>query len=250
MSTSKQEINIYGRLPLLVGFLILVGLLFVFLPQPVAQERAFRFGEAGEFAAVDAIAVTPLVPEEPTTIKVYESTFNEFTSSIQPITVTGHYKFTVTIDTFIFGKRTITICDSNYSADVTDLDFEIETSGVQVDGDVDAEWCGLSFSSSTLNANGTIAYSSGDESVHFTFYSTTVQPCFTVKIPVLGDRTVCLPASINIASTLNIPPLPIRTTALSFETAGGPRTIYLEPRDVSLRQRNGYIELQSYVSLW
>ena len=183
------------------------------------------------------------------TVRVYEATFNDFTNAIKPITVTGHYKYSITIDAGLFGEYSVTICNSDYKATVSGLTFSITPSGVTVDGNVDVDWCHLSFSSSELDASGNIFYSYADQAVRFYFYSASVQPCFPVDTP-LGSRNVCLPVHINIAPTLNIPPLPIRPSVISFETASGPKQLFLKPRNVSLVKQNGYIELQSDVDIW
>lgn len=234
--------------------LAVAALVVVFAQPSVAEEKAFNYYEAYEAAGIVAVGPAQLVPEQPSIIKIYESTFNDFARAIEPALISGHYTFSITIDAGWFGKHTFTICDSDYTARVSGLDFDITPGSVDVEGDVTVDWCGLSFSSSQLDATGNVYYSSSDKAVRFSFSSANVQPCFTINVDIgwLGFHesfTVCLPLNINIAPTLNIPPVPIGTSIIYFETAGGPRQLYIQPRNVSLIKRGGYVELQSDVSI-
>jgi hypothetical protein len=179
------------------------------------------------------------------TINVYESTFNNFANALKPLTITGHYKFRVTVDLGILGRHGLTICDSDWTATVTSLSFHISPGGVNVDGGVDVSWCHISFSSSQLGGSGNVYYSTVDHAVHFSFSSASVQPCFSI-----GGWDVCLPISISVNPTLNIPSLPIRPSLVHFETASGPKQLRLDPTNVSLTKQSGYVQLRSDAHIW
>jgi hypothetical protein len=216
-----------------------LALLAVLAYPSSAQERAFNYYEEADTAA---IAPEQLVFEQPPLIKVYESTFNEFIDAVEPIQVTGRYKLSVTVDLWILGTHTITLCDSSYTATVSDLDFDITSANVQSDGDVNASWCGFSFGAD-VDATGDIYYYNPDHTVRFNFTSASIQPSFNAF-----GYTVWLPVHINIAPTLNIPPVRVGTALIYYESAAGQRQIYMDPQNVTVQKRNGYIELQSDVS--
>lgn len=200
---------------------------------------------AGALAALLFLPARP--PEAADTVRIYASTFDKFVNSI-PLQATGRYKFQVTINLGLLGRHKITVCDSNYTAIVSGMKFAIAPSNVRADGDLSATWCGLSFGGK-VSSTGNIYYASGDKTVRFDFWSAAVQPSFTVN--VFGFTfTVRLPMHVNVAPTLEIPPLPVRSTRISFETADGPRNLYMTPHDVTLVKRDGYIELDSNVSFW
>ena len=182
------------------------------------------------------------------TIKVYESTFNEFIDAVEPIKITGNYNLSFTINAGIFGTHTISLCNSSYSATVTGLSFDITSSAVTADGDVSASWCNVSFTSSELDATGDIYYSSSISSVVFDFTSASVKPCASITFPVVGTLNVCLPFSINIAPTLSIPPVYVGPALISYETGAGTSTLLMTPSNMALQKRDGYIEFTSDVS--
>lgn len=201
--------------------------------------------------ALGVVLVTGTPTAVAETVKVYTSTFNEFSNSILPVTLSGSYKLSFTVDLGLFGKHTITLCNSTYSATVSTLTFSISTTAVTAGGKVSARWCNITFADSQLNATGNVYYSAADGNVHFAFSSASVKPCASIRFPVINRTlTVCLPVNINVAPTLNIPPLAIRTTVISHESAGGQRNIFMTPRNISLVKRNGYLELQTDVSFW
>ncbi len=230
------------------------GLALVIAGPCQAEDGAFNYHEAYEAANMATVAPPQLAPERPSVIKVYESTFNDFARAIEPARIEGHYTFSITIDAGWLGTHTFTICDSDYTAIVSGLGFNITPGSVTAEGDVGVDWCGFDFSSSQLSATGNVYYSSADKAVHFSFSSANVQACFSIDVDIgwldfHRTFTVCLPVNINIAPTLNIPPMPIGTSIVYFETAGGSRRLYLQPRNVSLVKRGGYVELQSEVSI-
>ena len=182
-------------------------------------------------------------------INVYESTFNRFANALQPITMTGHYTFRISVDTW-FGEASVKICSSDWTATVTGLAFHVSPDRVTVDGRVDVSWCDVSFSNSQLGGSGNVYYSAADKAVHFSFYSASVQPCLSIDAGPFGTLDVCLPVTISVQPTLNIPPLPIRPSLVHFETASGPKQLRLDPRNVSLTKQSGYVQLRSDAHVW
>lgn len=174
-------------------------------------------------------------------ITISESTFNKFADAIGTLNYSDRYKVKV---------GGITVCNAKYTASLTDLEFDIKTTGVDVEGEVSAEWCGFNFGSDgpELDATGNIYYDPTINSVRFSFNSASVK----VKIHVdvwfwEGDVTV---TTIDVTDMLNdIPPVPVRRTLLSFDAAGGTEYIFMDPLNVSLQKKNGSIELHSDVLL-
>lgn len=207
------------------------------------------FGSLARAMGLLALVTVPApVSAADGTVKVYDSTFNEFAAAIQPLQVTGHYNFGITIDLGLFGRHRITICSSDYAATVSALRFRINPNNAIVDGSITASWCGLTFTSSLLTT-GNIFYNQADQTVRFSFGGTNIQPCFTISFMGI-PFTMCVPVQINVGPTFNVPPLPVRTALISFESTGGARRMRMTPRNVTLVKRAGYIELQSDVSFW
>ena len=175
-------------------------------------------------------------------LRVDESTFDEFADAIQPIQITGRFRFATTIDLGIFGKHTITWCDSAYAGTVDGLEFDINSVRIRAQGDAAFTWCNIGFGGpgKELSATGDVTYNSGNSTLNFTFSSATVQPSFSAF-----GFTIWLPVSINIAPTFNIPPLRIGSTSISFATAQGTRYLRVRPLNVAAVKRNGYIQLTS-----
>lgn len=189
----------------------------------------------GWFVFSLALTAAPLAAQDGT-VRVYESTFNELAGRIQPLQLTGHYAW----GCGFWGC----ICDSDWTATVTQLNFGITPAQVSLTGRVDAQWCGLSFNS-MLNATGNVAYSAGQNAILVTVNATSVQPCF----PILWAN-VCLPVWINVSNTMSLPPIPMGVAYFRFETAAGTDTLRMAPSNISLLKRNGYVELQANVNLW
>ena len=175
-------------------------------------------------------------------LRVEESTFDEFADSIQPIQISGRYRLTTTIDLGIFGRHTITWCDSAYAGTVDGLEFDINSARIAAQGDVAITWCNIGFGGpgAELSATGDVFYNTANSTLNFDFSSTNFQP----SVNAFGF-TIRLPISINIAPTFNIPPLRIGSTSLSFPTADGRRYVRVTPVNVSAVKRNGYVQLTS-----
>ena len=175
-------------------------------------------------------------------VKVRESAFNELADRIEPIALTGHRTLTVSIPT-PFGTARITVCDSDWTATVSGIDFDISPARIQITGDVSAVWCGLSFSG-VFTTDGDATYSAAQNAVVMTVQGTSIRPQFTV-----WGVTVNLPA-INVGPTFNLPPLPIGAAFARLETVSGPIDLTLTAQNVAVTKRNGLIELQSDVVVW
>ncbi len=78
----------------------------------------------------------------------------------------------------------------------------------------------------------------------------TVKPTSIQPVLKYSQYTVPLPVHFDVAPALSLPPIPLTTALLSFETAAGPQQLRLTPGQVLLAKRNGYLELQSSVNLW
>lgn len=177
-------------------------------------------------------------------LRVEEVTFDEFAAAIQPMPINGQYAFRTTINLGIFGRHTITWCDSAYSGSVDGLKFDIDTTDIEIEGDVSLSWCGFRFGAPgpELSAIGDVTYNTADSTIRFSFTSATVQPSITAF-----GRVIHLPVSINIAPTFNIPPLHFGSTVMFFSTVDGAYYAHMTPTSVTVRKRNGYIELTSNV---
>lgn len=175
-------------------------------------------------------------------VTVRESAFNELAGALEPLTLSGHKTLEVSIATF-WGPVRITVCDSDWTATVRDLAFDIRPATVEVTGDVEASWCGLNFTGDLLTT-GDVGYSAGPNAVVVSVASTSVQPRFSIF-----GIDVRLPA-INVGPTLSLPPIPVRTAFVRFETAAGPTDLRVTPHNVFLTKRNGFIELRSDVAVW
>lgn len=166
-------------------------------------------------------------------IKVYESTFEAFTSALEPITFSGRY---------ILKVGFITVCNSRYSGKVDGLSVNITPAGIIVQGEVTFSWCNLNFGSREpeLTGLGRVSYHSGSGTIRVDF-DTVV---YTPKVDIL-EWTFTLPVSINLGSMLDFPPLPFRETFIAFELPDGHRYVKLSPVNVELSLHNGYLQLTS-----
>jgi hypothetical protein len=176
-------------------------------------------------------------------VKVYDSTFNALAAKLEPLNFNGHYTYQI-CHWFPWGTSCATICESNWSARVTQLHFGITAAAVHISGHVDANWCGASFSA-PLDTTANATYSLSDSAILITVNATSIQPRFHIM-----GYDVSLPVHMNVAPALTLPPIPVTTALFRFETAEGPQELRLTPLGISLTNRDGYIELQAHVAVW
>ena len=186
------------------------------------------------------IMATPVRAQDGT-VKVYESAFNQLASRIQPVQLTGHYSW----GCGFWGC----VCDSDWTATITQLSFSITPAQLTLSGQVSAQWCGLSYSA-PVNATGNVTYSQPQNAILITMNQTTISPCFPILLFFGAPVPVCVPVGINIAGMMNLPPIPVGFAQVRLESARGNEYLRLVPSNISLQKRNGYIELQSTVTLW
>ena len=170
-------------------------------------------------------------------VRVYDSLFNQFAGQLEPMNLSGHYTFQVNVAWW-----TVTVCDSDWTAQVSQLNFATSPGGTQITGSVDASWCGVSFHA-PLNTSANASYSNGN--IWISANPTYIQPVVHI---LAWD--VALPVSIDVSSALTLPPIPINTALFGFNTAQGFETLRLTPLNVSLTRGNGYMELDSDLSIW
>ncbi len=199
------------------------------------MEQRTLLSRTGWVVLLLIVLAAPLAAQDGS-VKVYESTFNELAARIEPLTLAGHYAWGCSF----LGC----ICDSDWTATVTQLRFGITTAQVTLTGRVDAQWCGLSFNS-TLNTTGNVTYSATQNAIFVTVNPTSIQPCFQILF-----ANVCLPVWINVSSTMNLPPIPVGIAYLRLETPRGAQPVRITPSNISLLKRNGYVEIQANVTLW
>lgn len=206
-----------------------------------ASDRRRRLSALGATAWL--VLCSSDVRGQTATLQVHQAAFNALASAVQPVTMTGQYHLTAPVWT-PFGTVHVTVCNSAWSATVSQLAFTIDSSAVRVSGRVDARWCGVSFNAA-ITTTASVAYQTAQEAITVTVNPTAIQPRFNV----LGHN-VTLPVSINIAPALSLPALPVTTALLQIETANGPVALRMSPRNISLTRRNGYLELQGSVNVW
>ncbi len=191
------------------------------------------------------------------TIKVYDATFNQLADKVAPLYLNGHYTFDVT--TCVPGTslcNTTTVCSSDWTVTITQLRFAIKPAGIQVTGNGNASWCGVG-TGFTLQTSATLSHTETVRIVHAPIPSVpqaeaivvTVKPTSVQPVLKLGQYSVGLPIHINVAPALSFP-MPLSPSLMSYETPSGPRQLRLSPIQISLITRNGYIEMQSGVSIW
>ncbi len=194
-------------------------------------------------AAVVLFAHSADLGAQANVLRINDAALNALAGRIEPLVVTGRYNFQVTVWT-PFGPATISICDSNYTARVTQIRFATTPQQITVTGTVSATWCNASFSGN-LNTTGNAFYRASDRSIVTTINPTSIQP----TLNVLG-YVVALPIHINVAPALAVPPIPVQGGQVVFETASGPKTVAMLPTGVTLTKRTGYLELQANVNVW
>ena len=176
-------------------------------------------------------------------LRINDAALNALASRIEPLVVSGRYNFVVSVWT-PFGPANISICDSNYTARVTQIRFATTPQQITVTGSVSATWCNANFSGN-LNTTGNAFYRASDRSIVTTINPTSIQP----TVNVLGYN-VALPIHINVAPALGVPPIPVQGGEVVFETATGPKTVAMLPTGVTVTKRTGFLELQANVNVW
>lgn len=177
------------------------------------------------------------------TLKINDAALNSLAGRIEPLELNGRYAFNVSVWT-PFGPAVVTICDSNWTARVTQLRFATTPQQITVTGTVSATWCNASFSAN-LNTTGNAVYRASDRSIVTTINPTNIQPI----INVLGFQ-VALPVHINVSPSLAVPAIPVQGGQVVFQTVSGTKTLTLIPTGVTLTKRAGYLELQANVNIW
>jgi hypothetical protein len=221
-----------------------VGVDVAFTP-PAAPTPVVHLAQVG--ARAPRLDQARLIPTGRSILRIYESTFNELAERIEPLRWSGNHKFKVCTLTNPITKKCVyrqTIYDCDYQARVTNLRFDITPSRILITGDVNAEWCGVSFDNK-LETTASVTYSGASDAVRVTVNPTSIQPVLK-----LGGYEVPLPIHMNVAPSLTLPPFPISTGLFHFATAGGPIALRLSPSHVSVSRRDGYLELQAHVTLW
>ena len=190
-------------------------------------------------------------------LRVYESTFNGLASAVGPLKLTGHYTYNVTAclpATSICGSTQV--CESDWTATVTNLRFTISPSKIAVTGQGTASWCGVSapFTLETvaevtkttliLGLQGR-AGTRTEDAILVSVRPTDVQPVLSIR-----GYSVTLPIHFNVAPAFALPPIPLATSLVSYETATGAHNVRLSPSQSTIVKRDHYVELQTGLKLW
>jgi len=197
------------------------------------------------------------LPSNKVILRVYESTFNGLASAVGTLKLTGHYTYRVTA--CVPGTSICTsteVCSSDWTATVTNLRFTISPSKIAVTGQGHASWCGVS-TPFTLETTADVTKTSmllglpgraaprTEDAILVRVRPTDVQP--VVNIP---GYAVKLPIHFNVAPAFALPPIPLATSLVSFETAAGSRSLRLSPSQAAIAKRDHYLELQAGLRLW
>lgn len=169
-------------------------------------------------------------------IKIYDSTFEEFADSLGTIRESGTHPIKKTV--CFVGCVTITLCSGEWAVNISNLDFTITTGNINITGQVSGTyncWITIPFPG-TVSASSIVTYSESQRAIRIDIDS------LSINVPILG--------TINIPSLSPSESFPVNTAYFYFETAIGPEWLRLSPYNVSLTQRNGYIELQGNAVLW
>jgi hypothetical protein len=204
---------------------------------PAGERRAMVAGPYGDLKNIK-------IASPKAAVRVYNSAFNALAAQVEPLNFNGHYTYEYCHWLPVVGTQCMTICSSDWSATVDQLNFNITPSQVTIVGHVAAHWCGAGFTSN-LSTTARTTYSPRANGIFVTVNPTSIQPKFSV-----AGYDVPLPVHINVAPSLSLPPIPIATTMFAFDTANGPQTLRLTPSDVTLTNASGYLELQANVALW
>ena len=187
--------------------------------------------------AVSMLIAAP-VPAAQDAIEIHEALLQKFIDAVTPRTLIGTYEH------FSGGLLEY---DCAYKVVIPKLKIVVDPSGIMVTGEdeapLSADWCPFSFKAS-LKATGHASYHAGLDALCFSFDSATIQPQFSV-----GLGTVKLPVRINIASTLNVPCIPLGVARITYRTPGGLAMLRVVPENVVVDEHNGYVSIESDVSL-
>jgi hypothetical protein len=225
----------------------LVVAMVLLIPPASAQEKAQQPAERKVDIPTQPFPGRGILTLHSATLKIYNSLFNQFAEKIEPVRFSGSYDFTVcTVPNPVSGgcSVSIDICNSEWKAEVTQLNFNITPTAVHITGMVHANWCNVGFNA-PLDATANVSYSDSQRAILVTLSPTDIQPRFQVF-----GYDVPLPVHINVSQALSLPPIPVTSALFYFETARGPQTVHLIPSQVAVAMGDGYIEVQSYVTLW
>lgn len=195
------------------------------------------------------VVMSAPAPAADGTIAIDESGFNEFAAAIQPLPAGGTRPYRKRIGVCPFCK-TVTLCSGEWSVSVTDLTFTITTDVIRISGQasgtyhchfVPVHWTAI------LTADADVTYSAAENAVVVRTRSAVIEKS-RITVPRLGSIPVGIRA--DFTPSLTLPPFPVTSARLRFESSNGAEHLRLTPRNVSVRQRSGYLELQSDVKVW
>jgi hypothetical protein len=175
-------------------------------------------------------------------VRVNTSTINSFLSRIDPVPFNGRYAFRTTTDLGIFGRHTITWCNSAYSGSINNLAADITTTRIRVQGDVAFSWCGLNFGApgKEMVALGNANYRSSDSTLRLNFPSVVVRPTFNAF-----GFIITLPVPVDLSGALNFPAIPVRAVGVGFDTDDGQRVLRVRPTNVDVDLGAGFVSISS-----
>ena len=161
-------------------------------------------------------------------IEVKPTAFDDFLDKLQPIPFSG------TLQKLGFS--------CNFSGSVKGMKTTITTNdGIVINGAVDFDWCldlGFDFKGK-VKAKGHLSVINAGRTVKFSFTSASVTPCFGY----LGAEA-CLPFSINVAPSLNVPTFPVGSAWIRVGS-----TSVLMNADVSVAELNASAEVRGDVEI-
>ena len=177
------------------------------------------------FLAGFALLASPAMATD-VTVRVYESTLEDFAAALGPLTRTGQFS--------------VPGYSGDYVIKVTSLGFTIEANkDIEIDGKMNVKYWRFSVDFK-LKAKATASYDSSTRVLKLKTTHTALKPCF---------HGICLPVYINIGKTFSFD-IPVKIAKFDFGTASGRQTLRLSPRNISLTNKDDYIELQGDVILW
>jgi hypothetical protein len=163
-------------------------------------------------------------------IKIDESTLNEVAAVIEPLEFEGRHK-----EFF---------CDSNWKAEVKDLNFKITESGISVTGKITGSWCaGLLTFKADLDTTGDLYYSTAEKSIIVFLHPSPVALKKEIDLWI-STITVTL-KTIDASKYLNAEPIKVHNAKILFESGDDRDWLTIEPSDIALNVRNGFIEFES-----
>lgn len=198
--------------------------------------------------------------------RLYSSALNELVSSISPIRFESPENgaanpLRIPYYNWRGQKKHYPICSGNWEADLKNVTFTILTTSISIDGNIDATWtCGIDFSfdSATFHTTANISADENNISISTNSLNVTITlaaPLISTDIPGVPSwlrfsKDVKFSKTIRVHQGLNFPPIPIRTTLLNFETAGGEFDLRVDPYSTTIEKKNGYIEIKSNVKTY